>query len=120
MTLPDPQTVTINAVANSLPRVSTGPNSSTYRSNDGLIEETASHQYGTRNRHLFRLNHSKVAADPFQASLNARYSMSSYIVIDVPQVGYTAAEAKQVVDGLLAQLTASSGSLITKLIGGEN
>jgi len=69
---------------------------------------------------MFRIDHSKVAADPFQASINAKYSMSTYVVIDVPPVGYTVAEAKQVVDGFIAQLTASSGALITQLIGNEN
>lgn len=120
MALSDPQSVTINAVAVSLPRTSTDTNASSYSSADGLVKETFSHQYGKRNRHLARIDHSKIAADPFQSSLNARYSMSSYIVIDMPVVGYTPAEAKQVVDGFIAQLNASSGALITKLVGGEN
>jgi hypothetical protein len=46
--------------------------------------------------------------------------MYSHLVIDVPVTGYTVTEAKQVVDGLIAALNASSGALITKLIGGEN
>lgn len=120
MALTDPQSVTINAVAVSLPRTSTGTNSSVYTSNDGLVKETWSHQYGRSGRHLVRLDHSKIAANPFDSSLNAKYSMAAYMVIDVPPVGYTVTEAKQVVDGLIAQLNASSGALITKLIGGEN
>lgn len=120
MALTDPQSVTINAVAISLPRTSSGTNSSIYTSNDGLVKETLSHQYGRSSRHLIRLDHSKIAADPFQSSVNAKYKMACYMVIDVPPVGYTVAEAKQVVDGLIAQLNASSGALITKLIGGEN
>lgn len=120
MALSDPQSVTINAVAISLPRTSTDTNASSYQSNDGLVKETVSHQYGKRNRHLARIDHSKIAADPFSSTLNAKYSMAAYIVIDVPPVGYTAAEAKQVVDGFIAQLNASSGALITKILGGEN
>lgn len=120
MALSDPQSVTISGTPVSLPRTSSSPNAGEFTSGDGLVKEVVSHQYGTRNRHLVRLNHSKVAADPFQSSLNAKYSMSTYIVIDVPQVGYTVAEAKAVVDGLLAQLSATSGTLITKIIGGEN
>lgn len=118
--LADPQSVTINAVAISLPRTSSSENKGAFKSNDSMVSETVSHQYGKRNRHLFRIDHSKVAADPFQSSLNAKYSMSTYIVFDVPPVGYTVAEAKQVVDGFIAQLTASSGALITKIIGGES
>jgi hypothetical protein len=46
--------------------------------------------------------------------------MSTYIVCDVPKTGYTVAEAKDVVDALVAYLAASSGASITKLLGGEN
>jgi hypothetical protein len=35
-------------------------------------------------------------------------------------VGYTIVELKQIVDGFLAMLTASSGAKITQLLGGEN
>jgi hypothetical protein len=45
--------------------------------------------------------------------------MSAYLVIDVPPVGYTVAEAQAVVDGFLAYLTASSGAKVTQLLGGE-
>jgi hypothetical protein len=42
------------------------------------------------------------------------------MVFDVPLLGYTVTEQKQVVDGFIAQLNASSGALITKVLGGEN
>lgn len=119
MTLPDPQTVTINAVAISLPRVSSGVNTGTYRDNAGVVTETVSHTYGARNRRLFKLDHSKIAADPLTAA-NTLYSMGVHIVVDVPKVGYTVVEQKQVIDGFIAQLSASSGALITKILGGEN
>lgn len=120
MALSDPQSITINAVAVSLPRTSSSVDQGKFTSNDSLVQETISHQYGKRNRHLFRVDHSKVAADPFQTDVNAKYSMSFYVVADVPPVGYTVVEQKQVIDGFLAQLNASSGALITKLLGGEN
>jgi hypothetical protein len=119
MAFADPQSITINAVATSLPRTSSGANSGTFTSNDGLIRETVSHAYGKRIRRTFRIDHSKVAADPFLSGVNTKYSMSAYIVVDVPVTGYTVTEAKQVVDGLMATLTASSGSKITQLLGGE-
>lgn len=120
MSLSDPLSVTINAVPISMPRTSSGVNSGVFTSNDGTVKETASHTYGKRNRHLFRIDHSKIAPDPLISSQNIKFSMSSYIVLDVPVTGYTVTEAKQVVDGFIAQLTASSGSLVTKLLGGEN
>jgi hypothetical protein len=46
--------------------------------------------------------------------------MSSYIVVDTPVNGYTTTEAKQVVDALVAYLSASSGAKVTQLLGGEN
>lgn len=46
--------------------------------------------------------------------------MSTYIVVDTPVNGYTAAEIKGVVDALVAFLTATAGSKVTQLLGGEN
>ncbi|DAD50528.1 TPA_asm: coat protein [ssRNA phage Gerhypos.4_25] len=122
MAFTDPQSVTINAVANSLPRTSVDGSKSTYSSSDGLIQETFSTTAGKqgRKRHLARIDHSKLSPDPFVSSENDLVSMSSYIVIDRPANGYTATEAKQVVDGFIAQLNASSGALITKLLGSES
>lgn len=116
----DPQSVTINAVAVSLPRISSGPNSGVFQSNDGTVKESVSHQYGKRTRHLLRIDHSKWAADPLVSGNNQKYSMSFYVVADVPAIGYTVAEQKQVIDGFIAQMNASSGALITKFLGGEN
>lgn len=121
MAFADPQTVTINAVAQNLPRVSSGVNSGVFQKDDSTVKLTVSHQYGKgRARRMLRLDHSKVAADPLMASVNVRLSGSVYIVCDFPQVGYTVAEAKQIVDALTAYLTASSGARATQLLGGEN
>lgn len=51
---------------------------------------------------------------------NVKYSMSAYLVIDIPQTGYTVAEQKLNVDGLIGYLSASSGARVTQLLGGEN
>lgn len=120
MALSDPQSVTINAVANSLPRVSSAVNSGVFQKDDTTVKMEVSHQYGKRNRRLVRLTHSKIAADPLISSTNIKYSMSVGLTIDVPVTGYTVAEAKQIVDALSAWLTASSGANITKVLGGEN
>jgi len=114
------QTVTINSVAISLPRTGSTLTSGQFESSDGLVSEVVSHQRGKRNRHMLRINHNKIAEDPFQSSVNAKYSMSAYVVFDVPPIGYTVAEQKQVIDGFLAQLNASSGALITKVLGNES
>lgn len=120
MAFADPQTITINAIANTLPRTSSGTNSGIFTKDDGLVRMIVSQALGKRKRHTIRVDLSKIAADPFLAATNTSYSMSAYLVVDRPLVGYTLAEAKQPVDGLLAYLTASSGARITQLLGGES
>jgi len=116
----DPQSVTINSIAVSLPRVSSETNKGVFRSSDNYVTETASHTYGNRTRRPFRIDHSKIVPDPLVSTQNNLQSASFYLVADVPKTGYTVAEQKQVLDGLIAQLNASSGALITKWLGGEN
>lgn len=119
MAFSDPQSVTINAVANTLPRVGISTNSGVFKKDDGTVTLTVSQQNGKRNRRTIRIDHQKVAADPFQTGLNDTFSMSTYLVVDTPTVGYTLTEAKQIVDALTAYLTASSGARVTQLLGGE-
>jgi len=116
----DPQSVTINAVANSLPRTSSGSNSGVFTKDDGLVRMSISHTLGKRNRRLVRLDHAKIAADPLLAGVNVKASMAVYLVIDTPETGYSITEIKQVTDGFAAFLTASSGANVTKVLGGES
>lgn len=120
MAFADPQSVTINAIANTLARTSNGQNSGVFTKDDGSVRLSVSHAYNKRTRRVVRLDHKKVAADPLQPSTNALYTMNCYMVIDTPESGYTVAEQKQIVDGLTAYLTASSGARVTQLLGGEN
>jgi len=116
----DPQSVTINAVATSLPRVSSGANTSTYKTADGLVAFAISSQYGKRVRRMVRLDSSKIATDPLAAGQSIPVSMSAYLVVDIPLIGYSNAEQKYYVDALTGWLTASSGANVTKVLGGEN
>jgi len=120
MAFTDPLSVTISAVTSSLPRVSMMEDESIYQSGDGLVQVQASHDSGKRLRHLLRINHSKLAPDPFRPTENVKVSMSNYIVFDVPIAGYTAAEQLAVYTGFKAMYSASSDALITKLLGGES
>lgn len=120
MSLSDPQLVTIAGVALSLPRVSSGINSGTYTTNDGNHKLTVSHQNGKRERHFVRLDISKIAPDPLISAQNIKYGASIYLVIDEPVTGFTTTELKDAATGFMAALTASSGALLTKFIGGEN
>jgi hypothetical protein len=120
MAFTDPQTITISGVTTPLPRVSTEGDEVTYQSADGLIQMLASHDRGKRIRHLLRINHSKLTADPFIPAENVKVSMSNYIVFDVPVVGYSAAEQLAVYTGFKTQYTAAADAIITKLLAGES
>jgi hypothetical protein len=124
MSFADPQSVTFAAPlpvgAVSLPRISVGANTSTYQSNDGYVKLSASSAIGKRARRVLRLDHSKLAPTQFDTMKNGLYSMSCYLVFDVPLSGYSTAEQLEVYRGLKGQMTASTDALISKLIGGEN
>lgn len=120
MSFADPQTITINAVAQTLPRVSSGVNAGAFKKDDGTVSLSVTHAYGKRTRRVLRVDHSKIAADPLISAQNIKYSMGVQLIIDTPVTGYTVTEAKQIADALVAYLSASSGARITQLLGGEN
>lgn len=120
MAFSDPQSITISAVTSSLPRVSSGDGNSKYTSADGLVDLSASSSYGNRTRQVLRVDNTKITADPFIPAQNTEVSMSCYMVFDRPRVGFTNAEAKAVYVGFNTLYTASSHSLIDKLLGGES
>jgi len=120
MAFSDPQSVTINAVPMSLPRTGSGSTSGSFSKDDGTVKLSVGHAYGKRTRRTIRIDHSKIAADPYLTDRSVPLSMSAYLVVDTPAIGYTVAEAKQIADGLLAYLTASSGARVTQLLGGES
>jgi hypothetical protein len=112
----DPQSVTVNAVAQSLPAISRDAKTSTYRKDDGSYELIISHDEKNRNRRVVRLNHKKIATDPFTAD-NVEYTSSFYFVMDVPKYGYTATEMKDMVLGLTGWLISAN---VLKVLGGES
>jgi hypothetical protein len=115
----DPQSVTINAVAHSLARVGASSNGGIFRKDDGTVKLSVSHTQNKRARRMIRLDHNKLASDPYVTGDNFPVSMGTYLVVDVPLLGYTITEQKQVTDGFAAFLTASSGAAVLKLLGGE-
>lgn len=120
MALADPQSVTVGGSAKSLPRTSTGVNQSTYTSADATVSALVSHQYGRRTRRTMRVTSTKITTDPLNSTANVRVSMSSYIVLDVPPTGFTAAEQKEILLAVATWLSANTGANADKLVGGEN
>lgn len=123
MALSDPQSITIDSVATSLPRVFTQGDSARYHGDidaNSAVDLSLSHAYGRRVRRVVRVDHSKITEDPFVSNINQKVSMSNYMVFDLPVIGYTATEAKAVYEGFKTLFTASSDAVITKLLGGES
>lgn len=115
----DPQTVTVSGTAISLPRTSTSDDAARYASADRANKFEVSHTYRKRARHVARFVRDTLVVSPLIAGQNISQSMTVTLTVDTP-LGYDATAAKAAVDGFLANLTATSGANITKLIGGES
>lgn len=116
----DPQSVTVNAVAQSLVRIgSTAHNQGRFRKSDGSYVLTVSHVNGKRDIHKVRLDHSKIITDPLATDRNLPVGLSVKIDVDAPLVGYTNAEIVQILVGVADWLKASSNSASDKLVGNE-
>lgn len=113
----DPQSVTVNAVAQSLPRTGASLTAGTFKKDDGTLVLSVTHSSGRRAQHRVRLDNSKIVVDPFASDRNIPVSMSAYLVVDVPTTGYSNTEIAQQVTALADWLKASTNT--AKLIGGE-
>jgi hypothetical protein len=122
MALADPQSITISGSTIPLPRTFSSGDESAYTSSDGLVKLSVSHNLVKqgRARRLLRIDHSKVASDPFKPSENVKVNMANYVVFDVPPAGYTNTEILAVYTGCKTLFTATSDAVITKLLGGES
>jgi hypothetical protein len=114
--LADPQSVTVNAVAISLPRTSAGVTQNLYTSADGVTTMTTKQNVtASRFRREVRLSQHKTAADPI-SGLNKDLGVSVYLVIDEPKYGFTDAEIGYLIDALKTWLSSAN---YNKVLGGE-
>jgi hypothetical protein len=121
MAFADPQVVTVNAVAQSMARVSSDKNAGTFKTNDGNFTLEVAHSYGKRTRHTIAVRQRQIAADPLISANNVESTMTCRVTVDVPpNQSFTVAQQKLLWDGFAAALAASSGAKITQLLGGEN
>lgn len=115
--LADPQIVTINGAATSLPQTQAGPQQNVYTSSDGntamTVRQTSSDK---RFRREVRLSQQKIAADPI-SGLNRQLGTSVYLVIDEPRSGFTDVEIGYLIDALKGWLTPAN---YNKVLGGES
>ena len=115
--LADPQSVTINAVATSLPKTQSGQTVNVFTSADGKTAMTTKqNSTAKRFRREVRLSQTKIAADPISA-VNVESGASVYLVIDEPKSGvFTDAEIGYLVEALKGWLTSVN---YNKILGGE-
>lgn len=114
----DPQTLTVNGVATTLPR--TGSENPTrtgsFKTADGTFEFTVSqNKTANRFRREVRLTQKLVAPDPISA-VNKEVSASCIIVIDEPRWGFTDVQLGHLSSALVAWFTAARRD---QLLGGE-
>jgi len=69
---------------------------------------------------MLRIDQKKVAPDPFKPVENVMLSMGIYVVFDLPNAGFSNTEAMYLYTGFKTLYTASSDSMINKLLGGES
>lgn len=112
----DPQTITVNTVAQTLPAVERNGTLSKYQKDDGTYSLSISHQIAKRGRFTVRIDATKVAPDPLSAANNQVYSASAYLVLDKPLVGYTNAEVQQIASALTAWATSAN---LLRVLGSE-
>lgn len=115
--LVDPQVVTIDAVAQSMPRISTSGLKSEYAKDDETHRLTISHlKSGKRIRSMARLDKRAIVADPL-TSVNDYETLGFYVVIDRPEVGFTIDQIDDVVQGFKTWLTTA---IVTALCGSQS
>lgn len=107
----DPQSITVNSVAQSMPRVEVGNRRAVYRKADGSYTMTVSHQNASNNRvrSMVRVDRVAVVPDPITA-VNDEETLSAYFVIDRPIQGFTSTEVDQLIQGLKAWLTTTAAN----------
>jgi hypothetical protein len=128
MAFADPQSVTYNTKAVSMPRVSSSVNAGRFEGQNTVdlpgydFSFEISNQYGSRTRRLARLNISQLAPNPFLTGSSVMQSSSVYVVVDTPaDLGIVdPVVAVLGLNSLSAWLTASSNANALKLVQGQN
>lgn len=114
----DPQSITVNGVAKTLPRVSIGNNEATYRSADDVWQMRIAHTTSKgRKRRMVEIRETIIAADPLTAENTSQYART-YIVIDEPAFGFSDTTLKYDLNAL--RDWAGAGTNADKLLGGES
>jgi len=112
----DPQVITVNSVAKSMPRIDIGSGFAVYQTADALFKEKISHQQSNKRiRSMVRVDQLAIVPDPL-TSVNDYETLGVYFVIDRPEVGFSVASIQQLTAALFVQ---ADSTFLAKLIGRE-
>lgn len=119
--LSEPISVTYDTVAFSLPRVGNTSNSATYRDSTRTFEIRTGNTLtkGRRRRSAISLTHNIVSADPFVPATNSEFSRTLSLVINEPEVGFTAAQRVLFLDTFLDYLRTGTDAAPIAVFGGQ-
>ena len=120
MALSDPQSVTIDGTAFSLPLISRQDGVAKYVSADQTVSETVRQDAtSATKRSSFAFQASYLVTDPV-TGLVTRKQTNVSILITRPVVGRAIADDVKLVLGACAYASASSGAVVTRILSGES
>lgn len=115
----DPQSVTINGVATSLPRTGSSLAEGAFASSDQTTGLTVTHRKTARNRwqHRAALRKDVIVPSVYNPAQNGPQSYSVSIVIDAPTVGIATVDVAYLARAIVAWATNAN---LDKLVAGES
>lgn len=115
----DPQSITIDTVTHSLPRILTGTREGLFRNASVGISVETNAKNG-RVRTVARFDETKVTTDPLVSTTNVIVNDSIALTINRPVSGFTDDMVLKQVTGFITWLTAGTNANLKKIIAGEN
>lgn len=111
MAFGDPQSVTVNSVAQSMPRIQLMDNGTKaiYQKADGTYKLTISHKSLGKDRvnSMVRIDQLAIVPDPL-TSVNDYETLSFWVVIDRPLAGFTQTQVEQLIAGMKTWLDSTN------------
>ena len=120
MAFTDPQSVDPGTGAVSLPRTGTGPGTGEFTSADGTLTYSIRHQRGKRISSSLLVRQSKLVTDPLRPAEYQPVYAAITISVNKPLQGFTNTELLSFMNGIIANLAASTDTNKKKLLGLEN
>lgn len=94
-----------------------GDGKGAFRKASAGLKLSVANSYGKRNSVVVRLDKDVIVPDPLLTGVSKPASMSAYLVINTPAVGFSAADVEALAKGLLDHL--NSAGLLSKVVNGE-